>query len=159
MESIWLNNNLPRQGVVADIMRRTRAKYHYCIREVNKNELLHKKQAMARSFAENNTRNLWIECRKVIQKVANSPNYIDTFVGDKNITELYGHKYNKLHNSVSYEKDGFPSYITEKITVILKCTCIILMAILITFLITMIIHTHDVTVEHVTMALLMQLHI
>ena len=24
--SIWLNNNSPRQGVVADIMRRTRAK-------------------------------------------------------------------------------------------------------------------------------------
>ena len=32
--SIWLNNNSPRQGVVADIMRITRAKYHYCIREV-----------------------------------------------------------------------------------------------------------------------------
>ena len=66
--SIWLINNSSRQGVVADIMRRTRAKYPYCIREVKKNELLHKKQAMARSIAENNSRNLWTECRKIRQK-------------------------------------------------------------------------------------------
>ena len=63
--SIWLNNNSPRQGIVADIMQRTRAKYHYCIREVKKNKLLHKKQAMARSIAENNSSNLWTECRKI----------------------------------------------------------------------------------------------
>ena len=66
--SIWLNNNSPRQGVVADIMQTSRTKYHYCIREVKKNELLHKKQAMARSIAENNSRNLWTECRKIRQK-------------------------------------------------------------------------------------------
>ena len=144
--SIWLNNNLPRQGVFADIMRRTRAKYHYCIPEVKKNELLHKKQAMARSFAENNTRNLLTECRKVIQKVANSPNYKDTFVGDKNITELFG--LSTINCIITLVMKRTDSLHYRKITVILKC--IILMAILITFLITMIIHTHDVTVKHVT---------
>ena len=32
--SIWLSNYSPRQGVVADVMRKTRAKYHYAIRQV-----------------------------------------------------------------------------------------------------------------------------
>ena len=84
--SIWLNNNSPRQGVVADIMRRTRAKYHYCMRVY---ELLYKKKAMARSIADNNSRNLWSEYRKIRKKISNSPNCMDTIhvVSDKNITE------------------------------------------------------------------------
>ena len=54
-------------------MRRTRAKYYYCVRVVKKNGLLYKKQAMTRSIAENNSRNLWSECRKIRQKISNSP--------------------------------------------------------------------------------------
>ena len=30
---------------------------------------------------------------------------MDTMIGDKNITELFGRKYNELYNSVSYEYD------------------------------------------------------
>ena len=32
---------------------------------------------------------------------------MDTVVGDKNITELFGYKYGELYNSVSYDKDEF----------------------------------------------------
>ena len=32
--SIWQNMNSPRSGIVADIMRRTRANYHYAIRRL-----------------------------------------------------------------------------------------------------------------------------
>ena len=32
---------------------------------------------------------------------------MDTVVGDKNITELFGYKYDELYNSVSYGKDEF----------------------------------------------------
>ena len=48
-----------------------------------------------------------IECRKIRQKIANSPNYMDTVVGDKNITELFGYKYDELYNYVSYDKEEF----------------------------------------------------
>ena len=113
--SVWLNNNYPRQGVVADIMRKAKAKYPYCIREVKKNELLHKKQAMARSIAGNISRNLWTECRKGRQIIANSPNCIDTIVGYKNITELFGYKYNELYNSVSYDQAEFLTLQKEKL--------------------------------------------
>ena len=44
---------------------------------MKKNELLYKKQAMARSIAENNSRNLWSECRRIRQKISISPiNYM-----------------------------------------------------------------------------------
>ena len=64
---------------------------------------------MARSNAENNSRNLRSQCRKIRQKISNSPICMDTkcIVGDKNITELFGRKYNELYNSVSYDKDEF----------------------------------------------------
>ena len=40
---IWISNGSPRHGHVADIMRRTRAKYHYVIRCIkNKSQLLKK---------------------------------------------------------------------------------------------------------------------
>ena len=146
--SIWLNNNSPRQGVVADIMRRTRAKYHYCIREVKKNELLHKKQAMARSIAENNSRNLWTECRKIRQKLANSPNCMDTVVGDKNITELFGYKYDELYNSVSYDKDEFLTLQKEN-----DCNIELYCIDNVNHESSNHIHTHDITVEHVTNAI------
>ena len=40
---IWISNGSPRHGYVADIMRRTRAKYHYVIRRTKNNNQLLKK--------------------------------------------------------------------------------------------------------------------
>ena len=37
---IWIDCGRPRNGVVADCMRRTRAKYHYAVREVKKRKSL-----------------------------------------------------------------------------------------------------------------------
>ena len=45
---------------------------------------------MARSIAENNSRNLCSECRTIRHIISNSPKCMDTMVGDKNITELFG---------------------------------------------------------------------
>ena len=48
-----------------------------------------------------------VNAEKFKQKISNSPICTDTMVGDKNITELFGRKYNELYNSVSYDKDEF----------------------------------------------------
>ena len=60
--SIWISLNSPRSGVVADIMRRTRCKYHYEIRK-NKNLKL-RKEAMAKAISQNNSWQLWDEIKK-----------------------------------------------------------------------------------------------
>ena len=85
--SIWLCNNFPRQGVVADVMRKTRAKYHYVIRQVKKKELQYKKQSMARAIAFNNSRDLWTETRKIKKNLSASPNCMDNVAGNENISK------------------------------------------------------------------------
>ena len=55
----------PRDGVVAEIMRRTRAQYHYAIRKLKLNAIALRRNVMAESIINNNSRDLWSEIRKV----------------------------------------------------------------------------------------------
>ena len=55
----------PKTGVIADIMRRTRASYHYAIRRVKKNEWEIVRQRFAEAVLCNNNRNLWSEVRRI----------------------------------------------------------------------------------------------
>ena len=114
-----------------------------------KNELLFEKQAMARSMVKNNSRNLWSECRKIRQKISNSPICMDTMVGDKNVTELFGCKYNELYNSVSYDKDEFLTLQSEN-------GCNIEMYCIddnVNNICSNHVHTHTINVEHVSNAM------
>ena len=56
---IWKECGSPRDGEIAQIMRTTRSRYHYAIRYVKKNEEITRKEAMAKSISENNSRDLW----------------------------------------------------------------------------------------------------
>ena len=51
----------PRDGVVAEIMRRTRAQYHYYIRKFTRNAIASRRNAMAESIVNNNSTDLWSE--------------------------------------------------------------------------------------------------
>ena len=62
--SIWISLNSPRSGIVADIMRRTRCKYHYAIRKIKNKNLKLRKEAMANAISQNNSRQLWDEILK-----------------------------------------------------------------------------------------------
>ena len=56
--SIWINHGSLRHGHVADIMRRTRAKYWYAIRHIKNNSQLMKKRVMARAVRTRDSKNL-----------------------------------------------------------------------------------------------------
>ena len=103
---------------------------------------------MARSIAKNNSKNLWTKCRKNRQKKTTSPNCMDTVVGDKNITKLFVYTYDELYNSFSYDKDEF--LILQK-----ENDCSIEMYCIdnVNHKSNHHIHTHDITVEHVTNAI------
>ena len=64
----------PRDGIVADIMRRTRSQYHYTVRELKNNINRKRKQSMASAISENNSRQLWSEVRKIRNKTTSIPN-------------------------------------------------------------------------------------
>ena len=58
---IWVQCGRPHNGEVADIMRRTRSRYHYAVRYVIKEETRLKSNRMAEAISEGNDRNLWKE--------------------------------------------------------------------------------------------------
>ena len=87
--SIWINLNSPRTHIVADIMRRTRATYHYKIRKLKKDREKLQREAMAKAISENNSRQLWTEVRKIRNKNSSSINCIDEITGNSCIAELF----------------------------------------------------------------------
>lgn len=147
--SIWIENNRPKQGHVADIMRRTRAKYHYAVRNVKSKNKQYKKQAMARAISENNSRDLWTEVRKIKRNVSSSPNCMDNVNGNANIAELFADKYHDLFNSVKYEQDKLTNMFHANKSDIEK-HCITDQAIYIDKHYT---HTHNISVEQVNFAI------
>ena len=76
----------PRSGTVADIMRRTRAIYHYAIRFVKKQELQLRNSAMARAVTENCNRDFLKEVYKRRNRTNVSTESMDDVVGDDNVS-------------------------------------------------------------------------
>ena len=121
---LWRINGSPRQGTIADIMRRTRAKYHYAIRYVKRMSETLKKQAMARAISENNSRELWQEVKKIRKNKSEKSYCIDNAIGEYNIASLFAIKYEELYNSVRYDEQSFSSIISEN-TDDIKSQCIV----------------------------------
>ena len=62
---IWSECGRPKTGVIADIMRCSRASYHFAIRRVKKNEQKIVWQQFAEAVICNNNRDLWSELRRI----------------------------------------------------------------------------------------------
>ena len=84
-------------------MKETRMKYHYGIRNIKSNEEDIKKQKFAETLCDNNSRQFWLEVKKIRNKNTLSSQCIDNISGDENIANLFLHKYNQLYNSVHYD--------------------------------------------------------
>ena len=103
---LWLDNGRPPQGEIALNRRRTRARYHYAIKFVNKEKNRIRSDRMAKAIADNNDRNLWAEAKKIKQSSNSIPNVMDNISGSDNIKSLFYHKFKHLYNSVGFaEKD------------------------------------------------------
>ena len=101
----WVNINRPRQGLVADNMRRARAQYHYAIRQVHRDNNDIRNKRMAEAISTNNQRNLWKEAKALSGCHNKLPNIIDDIKGDENIVPIFFDKYKSLYNVVNYSTD------------------------------------------------------
>ena len=86
-----------------DIMRRTRAQYHYAIRRFKNNIELLRKSAMARAIRDKKSRNSWSEVNIVWSKMSTISSNNDDIQGDDNFA-LFLEKYAILYNSVTYDQ-------------------------------------------------------
>ena len=149
--NLWRINGSPRQGTIADIMRRTQAKYHYAIHYVKRMSETFKKQAMARAISENNSRELWQEVKKIRKNKSEKSYCIDNAyhaIGEHNFASLFANKYEELYNSVRYDEESFSSIISEN-TDDIKSQCIVSDV----DSECDIIHTHSITVQQIKCAI------
>ena len=102
---IWKDIGRPKSGLVADIMRKTRLKYHYAIRYAKKNVDSIRNNKLAENLLKSNIKDFWSEIKKIKGRNRNTVVSIDNVNDDVNISELFADKYKSLYNSVSYNVD------------------------------------------------------
>ena len=102
---IWVQRGRPHNGEVADIMRRTRSRYHYAVRYVMKEETRIKSNRMAEAISEGNDRNLWKEVHSLKKSCHFLPNVIDGRIGSEDIADLFSSKFEQLYNFVGFDED------------------------------------------------------
>ena len=104
--NIWCDNGRPHEGLIVNIRRSSRALYHKVIRDVCNNKKILKRQRMAICITKSESRNLWVELKKVKQSsngiIANS---LDGASNDKETANTLGNKYNTLYHSAITDLD------------------------------------------------------
>ena len=119
---LWKSNNCPKQGFIADIRRKTRARYHQAIRLTEQNNETNKANAMARSFLKNNSQDFRSAVRKEHKKTRNIITNIDGIDNVQGNANLFAEKYDDLYNSVSYDVDDM-STLKETVENKILCSC------------------------------------
>ena len=102
--AIWVNAGCSWEGSLAQLMRQTRAKYHYFIRWAHNNQPRLKRDRMAEAIANNDSRNFWQKCKRILGSPISVSNFVDGITGDDHLAELFARKYQGLFNSVPIDE-------------------------------------------------------
>ena len=81
-------------------MRRTRAAYHYAIREIRQDENAIVRERIAESILNNNDRSFWTEIKRIRSSKAGLSNLVDGHTDVNSIAQLFAVKYRHLYSSV-----------------------------------------------------------
>ena len=94
--NIWTNAGRPKTGTLADIMRWTRAAYHYAIRRIKREEDDIVKERFAATITSDQNRDFWTEVQKIANKTAGTSATVDGISEPDRIAELFANKYQSL---------------------------------------------------------------
>ena len=98
---LWIANDRPRNRIIANFMRRTRAQYHYPIRSVNKNRDDVVSERFATAMVTNNDRVFWREAKVFVTcSKAGCSNNVDGLSSPNDIAQLFAAIYEDLCTSV-----------------------------------------------------------
>ena len=100
---LWIDNGRPRQGQAANVMRMTRARYHYAVRSIKRRECDIRKGKMAESIANNRHRDIWTETKKLTSGRKSVANVVDGACCPEDISEVFVAKYETIFRSVPTE--------------------------------------------------------
>ena len=122
--NIWKDCGRPRQGSVADVMRRTRAQYHHAVKYAQKEINNIRNARLAEAISRNKNRDLWKEVKSMTQARQELPSVIDGEIGDKNIANIFFEKSKNLYNSVGFSPQSIDE-LKEKINKKLENNCLL----------------------------------
>lgn len=103
--NIWLECGKPKTGIVADIMRKTRALYHYAIRNAKRNEQQIINDNFANAIIGNKNRDFWSEIKRMRRSTRSCSNVVDDATNPHDISNLFASKYQELYTSVPFDSE------------------------------------------------------
>lgn len=95
---IWLESGKPQRGIVYDIMKKTRHRYHYAVRCCKRQKFEIQKQKLTENMSR--TKVFWTETKKINPTNKVISNTIGNANGYEEISKLFFEKYSLLYNSV-----------------------------------------------------------
>jgi len=103
----------PRNGSVADCMRRTRASYHYAVRQVERDEDSIVRDRIANALLDDPNRNFWAEVKKIRSSKACTSSIVDGCTDASSMAQLFALKYRTLYSSVPFDPAEMHNLLTE----------------------------------------------
>ena len=104
--ALWVNAGKPREGVLSQVMRQTRAKYHYFVRWAAVNQDYLCRSRMADSISVGDDRDFWRECKRMQGGNGMKCHEIDGVSGSASIAELFANKYRLLYNTAKNQRQA-----------------------------------------------------
>ena len=86
---IWLDANIPRQGIIHENYVKSRARFKYAMKFISKNEQKLRKEAMAKNLANKDKTEFWRDIAKNNNSKTPLPDHIDEAKGTKEILSLW----------------------------------------------------------------------
>ena len=120
--ALWKQCGSPQTGWVAQIRRSTRAVYHRAKRCVDNRRHTIVASKMASSLASGDSRDLWVETKKINNAGRPSPSTMDGVTGEISIADVFASNYEDLYNSVSYSQPEMGT-LQEEIRMRINDTC------------------------------------
>ena len=111
--NLWHDCGRPSNGTVADSMRRTRAAYHYAIRQVRRSEDSIVRDRLAQAVLTNKHRDFWREVRKIRANKSARNCVIDGRCDVNDVAQLFADKYRDLNSCVSCDQADMAGIVTS----------------------------------------------
>ncbi len=90
---MWKAHDQPREGLIANLRRKTRREYYKVCKLVMQREGEVRSDKMAQSILHNCTGTFWRGAKKIHPKKVFYPNKVDEAIGVQNITNVFGGKF------------------------------------------------------------------
>ena len=120
--SIWKANGCPREGLIANIRRATRAEYHKAIKYIRREREAIVANKMANDLMLNKSCDFWSAVKQVKKGKVVLPNCVDSCSSEQDISNRFASKYEELYNCVSYNPSHLNIFLRD-IDVNIKKVC------------------------------------